>query len=596
MKKAAKVSGSEGGFKTVASRKKRKGGVLAESVNNSEVADKALGNCSWGSEVGDTTESESIDMEKECLIKETSVDYGENGAFTEGDPNQMPKSLHIKTKKVLGKPLGVIDYGTVDVNNDVLDGSFLLPPPLSIKPSVQVPVRKSFALDINFVAVAGKSSQEKLNFVRKIFSGVNGFGGAPAPSKFGGIIQASFTSEKAMIVAAQLANDCGVVVNTNLKCPINNRTNQAIVLKKIPVGTSIEAVCTAISEFELIKSIKMQLVGLWQKTIIKLEDQIQADLLMAKWSVLIGKDAVHVAWADVDKQTWDAKDEFKTLLYILPMGTTTHDLWDFIGSVGGKTCVIECSSVSYVWARCATVCFDSEDSLIQTMANTPVIKGVGLCWSRLTAALCSICSHTSLACHTAGASSSPKSKRAPLSAQYQLHLAKIYEKKSAPISHPLAFGGKTWASMVSKPLPLVSFSGSAQSGSVSYGKPLPTVSGELEDCLKNIESSLVSLAKQISELAKRLDLFVLAVSQPSPGCQLPVTPLSQNQEEDIVMGVNSDDATSDKTAAITGSTASSEVVKLENMLEGLSALVISLLVRLDGLALAGGALLLPLSQ
>ncbi|KAG9290562.1 hypothetical protein G9A89_020932 [Geosiphon pyriformis] len=348
MKKAVKVSGSEDGFKTVVSRKKRKGDVLAESVDNKEVANKALGSHLWGSEVGDTTESESIDMEEECLVEETSVDYDENGAFTGGDPNQMPKSLCVKTKKVLEKPLGVIDYGTVNAEDDMLDSFFLLPPPLPIKLFIQVSVRKSFALDIDLVAVAGKSSQEKLNFVKKNFSDVNGFGGAFTPSKFGGIIRASFTSKKVMMMAAQLANDYGVIVNTDLKHLINNRMNWAIVLKEIPVETSIEAVRAAIFEFGLIKSIKMQLVGLWQKAIIKLEDQIQADLLAAKWFILIEKDAMHVAWADVDKQTWDARDKFRALLYTLPMDTTSHDLWDFIGSVGGKTCVIECSFVSYV--------------------------------------------------------------------------------------------------------------------------------------------------------------------------------------------------------------------------------------------------------
>ncbi|KAG9301356.1 hypothetical protein G9A89_018028 [Geosiphon pyriformis] len=527
MKKTTKVSGFEDGFKTVVSRKKRKGGVLAKSVDNREVADKVLGNCSWSSEAGDTTKSESINMEEKCLVEETSVDYGENGAFAEGDPDQTPKNLRIKTKKVLRKSLGVIDYGTVNTDNDMLNSSFFLSPPLSIKLSIQVFVHKSFVLNIDLVAVAEKLSQKKLNFVKKIFSGVNGFGGASTPSKFGEIIWASFTSEKAMMAAAQLANDHGVVVNTNFKCPINNRTNWTIVLKKIPVETSIETMRVAISEFGLIKSIKMQL------------DQIQANLLAAKWSVLIGKDAVRVVQADVDKQTWNARDEFRALFYTLLMGITAHDLWDFIGSVGGKTCVIECSSVSYVRACCATA-----------MANTPVIKGIGLRWSRLTTALCSICrnsGHTSLTCCTAGD---------------QLRLAKIYEKKSAPISRPLAFGGKTWASVVGKPFPLV---------------------GELENCLKNIESSLVSLAGQIGKLAKRLDSFVLAVFQPSPECQLPVTSPSQNQGENIVMEVDSGDATSDKTAAVLGSTASSEVVKLENMLKSLSALVMSLLVRLDGL-------------
>ncbi|KAG9292206.1 hypothetical protein G9A89_023926 [Geosiphon pyriformis] len=539
MKKTIKASGSEGGFKAVASRKKRKGGVLEESIDNKKVVAKALGVHSWNSETGNTIESESINMKEECLVEETSVDYDDNGTFTEGDPDQTPKGLYIKTKKVLKKPLGVIDYDMVDTENDVLDDSFFFPPSFPVKLSIQVPVRKFFTLDIDLVV-------------------------ASTPSKFGGIIWTSFTSEKTIIAVVQLANNCGVVVNTDLKHPINNRIYRVIVLKEIPVRTSIEAVLD-----------QDAVGGFMQKAIIELKDQIQADFLVAEWSILIGKDAVHVAQTDVNKQTWDARDEFRALLYTLPMGTNAHDFWDFIGSVSGKTCGIEHSSVSYVWACCTTVCFNFESSLIQTMANTSVIKGVGFQWSRLTTALCSICKtsgHTSLACHIAGVSSSSRSKRAPLLAQDQFRLVKIYEKKSAPVSRSLAFSGKTWASMVDKPLPIVFFGGSAQFGSISYGKPLLTVNGELKNRLKNIESSLVSLIGQIGELAKRLDSFVPAVSQPNPRCQLPMTSPSQNQGENIVIEVGSGDAISDKTAAVFGSTALPEIVKLENMLEGLSAL------------------------
>ncbi|KAG9307263.1 hypothetical protein G9A89_017091 [Geosiphon pyriformis] len=158
MKKTIKASGFEGGFKTVASRKKRKGGVLEESIDNKRVVAKALGAHSWGSETDDTMESESIDMEEECLVEETSVDYDDNSTFTERDPDQTPKGLRVKTKKVLGKPLDVIDYDTVNAEDDVLDDSLFLSPSLPVKLSIQVPVRKSFTLDIDLVAVAGKSS------------------------------------------------------------------------------------------------------------------------------------------------------------------------------------------------------------------------------------------------------------------------------------------------------------------------------------------------------------------------------------------------------------------------------------------------------
>ncbi|KAG9291589.1 hypothetical protein G9A89_022008 [Geosiphon pyriformis] len=134
----------------------------------------------------------------------------------------------------------------------------------------------------------------------------------------------------------------------------------------------------------------MQLVGLWQKTIIKLEDQSQADLLAAEWSILISKNVVRVVKANINKQIWDIRDKFRVLFYTLSMKTTAHDLWDFIGSVG----------------------------------------------------------HLNLVCKSAGASSIPKSKRAPLSAQNKFRLTKIYEKKSAPVSRPLAFGRKTWIDVV----------------------------------------------------------------------------------------------------------------------------------------------------
>ncbi|KAG9306136.1 hypothetical protein G9A89_016040 [Geosiphon pyriformis] len=331
-----------------------------------------------------------------------------------------------------------------------------------------------------------------------------------------------------------------------------------IVMKKIPVGTSVEAVHATMSEFGLIKLIKMQL------------------------------DAVCVVRANVNKQTWDSRDEFRVLLYTLSVGTNAYDLWNFVGLVGGKTCVIDHNPVSYAHAYCATVCFGSESDLVSAMAATPVIKRIGLHWFYLSLALCLVCSlsgHTSLNCVLVKVGSTLRGRKTPLSAQNQIRLVTIYAWKSTFISCPLVFSGKTWASVVGALLVCNSHGAGLFLGFNNVGKPLPSAANDLEKCLVRIESSLISLAEQIGELAKRLELFMLAVSQPSSGCQLPVTPSSQNQEENIVMGVGSGDATSNKTAAILGSTVSPEVVKLENMLENLFALVMILSTHLDGLAL-----------
>ncbi|KAG9297143.1 hypothetical protein G9A89_019424 [Geosiphon pyriformis] len=60
--------------------------------------------------------------------------------------------------------------------------------PKIVKTPVEVSVRKSFALDINLLAVEGKSATAKTQFIRKIFLTVNGFGRTTTPSKFEEII------------------------------------------------------------------------------------------------------------------------------------------------------------------------------------------------------------------------------------------------------------------------------------------------------------------------------------------------------------------------------------------------------------------------
>ncbi|KAG9289843.1 hypothetical protein G9A89_015423 [Geosiphon pyriformis] len=224
-----------------------------------------------------------------------------------------------------------------------------------------------------------------------------------------------------------------------------------------------------------------------------------------------------------------------------------------------------------------------------TVANTPVIKGVGLHWSHLVTPLCSVCNslgYLSLVYKSAGVFSIRKSKRAPLSAQDKFRLAKIYEKKSVPVSRPLAFGRKTWVDVIGKP-PFCMPSGSSfLSGSINNSKPVPLVGSVLEIHLISIENSLVDLTGWIGKLAKRLDSLMLAVFQPSPGCQLLVTPLLQNQEKDTVIRVGLGEAISDKTTIIVDPSVSFHVVRLEKLLEELFKSVLSLSACFNGLALA----------
>ncbi|KAG9284897.1 hypothetical protein G9A89_006275 [Geosiphon pyriformis] len=135
------------------------------------------------------------------------------------------------------------------------------------------------------------------------------------------------------------------------------------------------------------------------------------------------------------------------------MGTTAHDIWNYIGSVGGKTYTIDCYSVTYARARCVVVCFDSADYLNAVMRTTPVLRNVNMCWSFLGFSKCAKCEklgHTSLGCAVGENISSRKHSRRPFSDLDKSRLATIYAKHSALIACPVAFGGVSWAKIVGR--------------------------------------------------------------------------------------------------------------------------------------------------
>ncbi|KAG9291697.1 hypothetical protein G9A89_022116 [Geosiphon pyriformis] len=204
-------------------------------------------------------------------------------------------------------------------------------------------------INAQFEKLQNKIIQKKQVVVKKLFSKVNGFEKASTSSKFLEIIHASFTSKSSLVQATEKARAVNILVNTDLK-KSPGHSDQAVVVKKIPVETLAEAVCTTLFEFGIIKSIKMQLVRLWQKAM----------------SILIEKNAVYVVRADSDKESWDAKDHHRMLLYIL--------------FVGGKTCVINHHPVTYAWVRCTVVCFNSVESLDAIMGTIPVLKDTNLHW------------------------------------------------------------------------------------------------------------------------------------------------------------------------------------------------------------------------
>ncbi|KAG9297923.1 hypothetical protein G9A89_018751 [Geosiphon pyriformis] len=193
---------------------------------------------------------------------------------------------------------------------------------------------KSFALDIELSAIPGKT-----------------------------IIRSSFTSELSLNKTKELVIYEKILVNNN----------------EIPVDFPRSAVESVFSKFGKVVSIKMELIGLWQKALVEFE------LLK---SVLMGKNSVWVAFAVENKQSWVFRNQHKTLLYTLPVGTTAYDL-------------------------CVVICFADKTSKLAAIRSVPVFKSTSLQWAGLSLACCA--------------------------------KSGIYKKKQVPIAHPVSFGDKTWA-------------------------------------------------------------------------------------------------------------------------------------------------------
>ncbi|KAG9284054.1 hypothetical protein G9A89_022828 [Geosiphon pyriformis] len=207
------------------------------------------------------------------------------------------------------------------------------------------PVR-SFTLDVDLAVVPKKTNGNKLISIKKIFYRIDGFGGASTSSKFPEIIKASFTSESSMNKARKLVVCENIIVNNDLK-KVNKYSDKEIVVKKILVNLLKLAVKSVFSKFGKIVSIKMQLI----------------------------------------------------------VGTTAHDLSDLLESYGKKTCFIGHNPTSYVYDRCAIVCFVDKASKLAAIGFTPVFKGVNLHWAGLSLACCAHCKqfgHISTGCSLDG--------------------------------------------------------------------------------------------------------------------------------------------------------------------------------------------------
>ncbi|KAG9295785.1 hypothetical protein G9A89_009014 [Geosiphon pyriformis] len=348
-----------------------------------------------------------------------------------------PKVKCVNTGVIFGSLLRSFNYN-MDNDDEVSLSSYLLIflekkwiDPKIIKTQMEFAVKKLFALNINLLAVIDNSAMVKTQIIRKLFSSVNGD------------YQIYLYFRKNMKMAISLAKEKGITINGNLKRQ-GMRSDWTVVIKKILMNTLKNMIIFVVSKFGEIKSIKIQLIGIWQKTVVEFVELNQANFLASKWLFLIGKNSVCVAKTVEDYEIWASKDQFKALLFILPMGTTAYNLGTLLKKTSGKTCVINRSMKTGNRICCTVVGFNSNNNLESAFHTEPIFGSVKLFWTKINLVQCEKygkLGYFALECDASVVfiSKSLKIFKRIVSDKFCLQLTKLYKKKSVPISRPIAF-------------------------------------------------------------------------------------------------------------------------------------------------------------
>ncbi|KAG9307589.1 hypothetical protein G9A89_023154 [Geosiphon pyriformis] len=544
---------------------------------------------SWGSEIDSVTSSVSGLLDVEDMMNTVAEEtcYAESG-----EDDGMNETTLRKTRTqtyVLGNSPKQPLFDHMSDDNDVLkllppkfDGANQVPHIRSCAPEKRnfEPV-KSFTLDIEVLAVPGKTNVDKLMAIKKIFYRIDEFGGALTPLKFPGVIRSTFTSELSLDRTKDMVISEKIMINNDLR-KVNSHSNQKVIIKEIPVDFSKSVVKAVFSKFGKIVSIKMQLIGLWQKALVEFESLKAVD----------------------DKQSWVLRDRFRALLYTLPIDMTAHDLSELVETYDRKTCFIGRNSTSYVHDQCAVICFESEASKLAAIGLVLVFKGVDLHWAGLSLTSCAHCKlfgHTAVNC-SVDKRSGGREKCAVTS----------QDKKQAPIVRPVSFGGKTWAQVAGSSPSCVVSSGAPGVGLISGLKAFSidfSLSGaiDLGGRLAVLEHSMKILSDQVSLILKKLSFADLVSLAPLPSALSLVSPTAIVSDMDSGLALDGMLPSSASSLPNVGelvvdfSPSSSKVLtakigSLESKMMALEASIHSVLSRLDHLHSGSGLLALPLPQ
>ncbi|KAG9297440.1 hypothetical protein G9A89_020841 [Geosiphon pyriformis] len=257
----------------------------------------------------------------------------------------------------------------------------------------------------------------------------------------------NFDSKKSFALDVDLfAVPDKTLVNNEVR-KINKHLDREVIIKKIPVDLSKSAVVSVFFRFDKIVSVRIQLIGLWQKVWVEFESLDVASMVAAKWLVFMGKDSL-------------------------------------LAFYGGRTCFIGHNPVSYACNRCAVVCFNSKE------LRNNAITGLFL-------ACCAKCDqfgHVFDDCFMGENSDAHRKRVVTFHDQVRL---------------TMFFGGKTWAQVASSSPACSFFLSSLNVGVVlgtntSHITSAPFDVSGFNDYLASLEHSLELVVDQVSDILKKL--------------------------------------------------------------------------------------------
>ncbi|KAG9296725.1 hypothetical protein G9A89_001357 [Geosiphon pyriformis] len=322
-----------------------------------------------------------------------------------------------------------------------------------------------------------------------------------------------------------------------------------------------------------------------------------------------------------DRGTWASRDQFRALLFTLSVRITAYNLSILLERVGDKTCIINCLLNSDNRICCVVVGFEFENAMESVYRTEPIFNDIKLSWTRLDLVHCEKCGllgHSALKCDALSLPITKPSKivKRVTSENCHLQLAKLYTKKSVPISRPVVFGGKSWMQVVllASPSGDLYFTSGAKSD-----LPPPGSSGikgntlvvqnksSINDHLALLKHSLELLADQVSGIMHRLNGVKLVPLVPITQVAPPVTPVPTLALPNIDMILNVLWSSlllfslilKDKVADLGPSSSKvliSKISGLKSKMMALKVFIGSILEKLDLLCINSGSLMHPLHQ